>query len=800
MPKVKTDTGKGRRRQNTTGDQGRLHPGEVVQGVISDHDYSHMTYTVNLRGQAVTGAVDMSGVFSALLGFKSVQRLAPGTLVVVVYGQPCWIIATGSEDTPDMRSFQSRILTGTGVKNVMGQTNTGEGPVPGHNHPDDLYQGEFEISNLMGTFIRFMTFMAAIGSGERAKVECHLLRDLVRIISRNFEHFSSAGDFKIFDDGRPNMEMNGTTYHHERWGLTGENEAKFQANGTDIPEDIDPLETGRWRYTFLLGFIGDLFNMWFTDPMQAVGKMAEDAFRSGKARLHIGQDGTVLIQSCADIVLERVCRIPVPIRIKHEEDPKGVLRKDMKKLDKKYLKAWKLKEEDEHHHIFKLREYVRYLNQYHSLARLHQMAEAGGKDWKIPSEEETPAPEIGAQEKDRKEANSDFTYWKDCYATIRIFRDGSILFVDAYGNATASGPYGVQISSTRHIHMYAAGDIVQKAGGSIFMSARRHVEAVASRGSLLLKGRTGLRALCEVGTLWLKSDFDPDSPYTPDDGDPEAEVVEKQGIRVQAVRSESRWISKLKARFLVTKKGERMEIVSKGIMRLKTDEDLEIETKKNVLMKISASIKTSAKASYNWFVEGFIIDQVCKLKPGSSELNAVEVSSLKAHFDIGGPKRFGMVEEGKCCYRSHTNHISVFEPDEPIDLSTDEEKPDLEKLEEDKGSDWKLTPKDEYEWDNPGLAGEKEDFDFEPMAQQHIRLADEGTENYSDWDSMTDELLKAPETAKDTPWPGKDFRWKQHEPSKPSLNEPSAEAADTYSADIETALKSKKPTFKCLKK
>lgn len=803
MPRAKTDTDKGRRRQTYTTDRGALIPGEVVAGHIVDHNYATMTYTVQLRGQAVRGVMDMTGVTSGLLGFRSANRMAPGTQVAVLVGKPSWIIGASTFDMPDPNSAHSRTMTGKGVKDGIQQVGEKrEQELPFHNAPDDLYQGEFEIANLTGTFIRFLQFMSSLGSGERAKVECHILRDLVRIVSRNFEHFSSSGDLKIFDDGRLSTELNGTTYAHERWGLLEENSKKFNATGTSMPEDVDPTETGRWRYTMLLGFLGDLVNTWFTDPMETAGKMVESAFRSGKARLHVGQDGAILAQSCSEIVLERVTRIPVPIRLKHEEDPQGVVRSEMSKLDAEFLKMWKVKAEDEHHQMFKVREYVRYLNQYHSLARIHQMEQADGKDWKVPSESDTPKPKAGSGEKDREAANSDATYWKDCYSTIRIYRDGSILLMDAYGNATATGAFGIQHSSTRHIHMYAAGDIVQKAGGSVYISSKRHVEVVANRGSLLLKSRTGLRALCEVGTLWLKSDYDPDNSYSPESGDPEAEIVGSQGIRVQAVSGESRWISKRKARFTVTKNDERLELVSKGELGVKVNKKVDVDIKGETSVSITQTLKIKASKILGWVVGGLTLDGICVLRRGLSQISRLEVGALLARYRIGGPENSGQVQEGECCYRSHTNHITIYDNRTSMsgDLKIDEGSAitPADFPEDPSGNSWKLVPKDEYVWSNPGLDETKSDFDFEPLAQQHLRLS--SSSSYDDWPKMTDQLRSASETSADTPWPGTSFKWLQHSPTKPALGTPTSQSPKSFKASIQTPLTSQTPTFKILKR
>lgn len=804
MPKRDTGTDISRRRQNTTGGRGRPYPNEIIRGVISDHDYVRMTYTVHANGQHIEGAVDVSGLCGSLIGFKQVNRLPVGTQVALLYGQPSWILSTAVLDQPDVNSFKSRTTTGKGVKKALDTLNPGKGEVPVQTPPEDLYQGEFEISNMLGTFVRFMTFMASMGSGERAKIEFHLLRDLVRIVSGNYEHFAAPGDIKMFNDGRLNTEIHGTTYEHERWGRQKPTDPKFESTDTGMPKSTDPMETGRWRYDFLLGFIGDLFNGWFSDPCDAVGRMAEGALRSGKARLHVGQDGTLLAQSCSEIILERVTRVQVPIRIKHEEDADGVLRKEMDELDTTFLKFWDQgKEDKEHHTLFKLREYVRYLNQYHSLARLHQLAAKKG-EWKVPSEAESPAPTEGAGEDDRGKVAG--TYWKDCFATIRIYRDGSTLVLDAYGNATATGPYGIQHSSTGHYHVYTAGDYVVKAGGSAYISALRHVEVVANRGALLLKARTGWRALCEVGTLWLKSDMNPDDGgYTPAaDGDPTADRADRQGIRIQATQSESRWISALKTRFTVKRASENFELDAAGDAVVRVRGKLSLSVVEELILSVRNKIRLTATEWKSWIPGGFYIDKVCHFTPGLSLLSRIKTLGVISTGPIFGPKVSGIpVPKSSGPLRQHINHIHVYTGETKVDLvlpDSDKEEPD-EPEEDAAGFSWSLLQPEEYSWKEDGAKNATSTL-FEPLAQQTLRLdphlfVDGG---YDGWRGMADALRRAEQTATDTPWPGAGAKWLLHKPKLPSLHFPTGRDPSTFDPGCQTDLTSEAITFKFLKR
>lgn len=807
-----------RRNKQDMGNRGRLTSGIFYEGVIHSCNYSDMTYVVVVdNSESVEGVRDGTGLFNGLIGIKTTNRLSPGTLVLMAAGSDPWIIATAPADTPDLQAYLSRSLTGKGLPNAIKTTHPNQSTmVPEHNMAEDLYEGEFEMANLLGGFLRFMGFLTTLGVDERNQIEFHLVRDMTRLLSHNFEHFSCDGDRTIYDDGRLNGEDNTTTYDHERMGALDPFSAKSEVTDSIIPDDLDLLRTGRWRFTQLKGFIGDFINSFITDPTEVLGRMAEEAVRSGKSRVHMGQDGTILMQSVSEIAFERVCRIQVPIRLKHPEDPEGVIRKEMDELDNSFLKIWNQDNgKSEHHTLFKIREYVRYLSQYQSLARIHQLA-AKKQEWKVPSEEATPAPKVTGAETDRESVNQGTTYWKDAYATIRIMRDGSILNFDAYGNATASGPYGIQHSSARHYHVWAAGDIVMKAGASMFLSARRHIEVIASRGGLVLKGRTFLRALCERGTLWLKSDFNPEDEYSPEeDGDPEAEVVGEQGIRIQSTKAGVSILSWLKMQFLLEGPSDdddkgNIEISVPGSLKFAVKKDLGFDVGRNLLMSVSKDIQWVCG---DWLMraKSLLLPGIAYFKPGEVILTRTKTNGLECSGRIAGPENPGKVVDpsSRVPFRPHTNHIQIYEGD-PIEIPTDNPESVSYNFKETDAAYWKLLPDEEYQWTttaagarDAAAGGTKEDADklFEPLAQQHLRLEDPAPDGYLEWNGACDELLTGDQTAKSKPWPGSNRQWLSHtSPSGPTLSKPSPREAVSYSPDKQSTLTSTTITYKFLKR
>ena len=63
-----------------------------------------------------------------------------------------------------------------------------------HQPPVDLLPGELDLTNLHGVGVTLLRHLASLQAGDLARVECHLLDDLVRIVAQNFRHHSAIGD------------------------------------------------------------------------------------------------------------------------------------------------------------------------------------------------------------------------------------------------------------------------------------------------------------------------------------------------------------------------------------------------------------------------------------------------------------------------------------------------------------------------------------------------------------------------------------------------------------------------------
>ena len=492
-----------------------LEPG-IYSGIVVGNMMPNNLVRVRLREKGDFTAVWACGIFSGLLGFKTSYVPPQGTPVVLLSVGPgqYFIVASSPQPRAD-KGMQERTITRSDEHNYHNaqlfsvKNKADAAMVASHKPPVDLAEGEIMIDNLIGVALTLLRGMASLSAGDLARVECHLLDDMVRIISDTFVHYTAFGDMRIVNDGgKLNVIWHGTSHDHEAWGLENEGDPKVKLAGSEDRVDLSNIDSttdeGRWRFSQYIGWLGNFISMFVTDPILTLGKIAETPYRSGKAKLHVNTDGAIVIQTVADIVLEKVVRIPVPNQIRRDEDPKGNRADDsslVSSIDgKQYLKTWK-PSGDLFEMAFQIRDYARWLNNAYSLGRFRQLE----RDYFVPTEAQTPDPERDALVKEKEEVNSGIVNWQILYAAIRIYRDGSIQQVDAYGNSITMTKVGLQISTPQDLLLQAGGSINIMAGRDVNITGRQNVTLTAALQKLHMKAEMGINILSKAGHIFIET-------------------------------------------------------------------------------------------------------------------------------------------------------------------------------------------------------------------------------------------------------------------------------------------------------
>lgn len=758
----------------------RLVPGATytaqVQARQGDGTYSVTTEDPQQDVQGVRLAVPVLG---GLYGLKIRCSLPQYTKVKIAYGTPSFIYAVIPENNTDWLNAQTRsILWGPAMDKEQGVTLDNFS-----DHAEDLLEGEVELNNMFGIALEFLTTLIRMKASDRAVVECHLINDMVRVISAQYRHISGLGEDLIFDHGRPTMERSWSMYRHEVLGIAKEKEPFAKMNGDEVDrEDLDArrvLGLGRKRLHEFIGFAGDFIHSFVSDPAKTIvslGSPSSAASGAGKSWLHRNSDGSVIIQSTADIRIERTCRIPVAFRYQHHEDPEITKGREYDALTKSFLELPKALTPadplDIYQAAYHIRSYSRWLGRYHAFARMLQL----DQEYHVPSEAGSPAPDWRNREADREDANGRATYqddvtgdkvlYYDAYACFAIHRDGSIVVYDGYGGAVTMSNGNIQISATRHIDLEAAGDIRMVAGGSILMKARRNIELNAVLGGIVMAGYSWLKMICLQGTLWLRSnavtDKEEPMPEAAETGMPLPEVAGKvhiapgnpdnahgAAILIEAAEGHAIYRSQMGAVLAVD--GSPSDTNDdKFNLTVSTNGDLDLRGKRAADLR--SSQQTRVAGGTNLLLSSLsLLSDANELLIGRN-LDAPDLilrnkllwcqrmyASDLAGGRITGPERGPRVPipdpQREVPLKHHINHIDVFPKNiapEPPEGATDTQKelmaaaamlPSAPAMLPWKSSVdgplWAFPPSEEYVWDNR----EKTEGGLpETLTQQHLRL------------------------------------------------------------------------------
>jgi len=509
---------------NTSDVQVKTTANSISEATVVTSNPSSNVYLIRFEHspQENEQAVWVGGMLSNLLGINTQFTIPAKTKVVVIRSTPISYIIG---------------CKGSAVKYGVENDSL-------HNM-ENLNSTEFgklkeSISSLFAGGNSLLRHFASLDAGTLAKVECHLLDDMVRIISNKFLHHSAFGDYEIYNDGgRLNVEFHGAKYEYEALGNAELEDLKMDFDYENVikeREDEDKyLETGRWRFSQYLGYLGNFINLFVNDPVRELGKIAESSVHpSGKFRAHVNNDGSLLMQSVGDIVLEKVCRICVPRRKRRHEDSSGAVMEE-KRIDINAsplnFSQWAPSDEANiFENAYKLRDYAKWFSNYYSMSGFYSAED----DFNIPEKEEDVSEPVKDNDdpENAKQSISDgiHTKYVNAYSTIRIFRDGSIVLFDAYGSSITMAGGDVSIAATNNLRLESAGDINLIAGKNITNTARQHIEQNAITGAICSRGRERISMYSDEGTINLESNKE----STEEDPDPSIILQGKGKITCKA--------------------------------------------------------------------------------------------------------------------------------------------------------------------------------------------------------------------------------------------------------------------------
>jgi hypothetical protein len=729
---------------NALFDVGKIYTGTVVSVNAAS---GHCVIRTDNPAATLENVYWAAGAIMApLLGFK-IKTVPPvGGRVAVLYGNTSFVIQALPTEPGDMVAGGAKTSTGSYTRKeskVYGKTaGTFHALTTG-----DILEGEFDLSNAFGVGLLFLNNLMMMKSGDKAKIETHLLRDMVRVISENFEHFHSAGSEDIYNDGRVNVERSLNSYEHETGNRLSAKtpKAATKKNQVKYNHEKDIVDNFQDRYRQYEGWLGDFIHEFIKEPARSAS-----AILTGKGSHHVNADGSFLQRTTGEIVLERVCRQLVPKRLKRHYDPEGDKAEDFEDLDTEPIRTWK-EGDTPQDMAYQMREYARYLSNFKSLERFRQLK----KDFEIATEEDTPAPDPNNWEEDKRKTNSGLVYI-ETYSTIRIFRDGSIVLMDGYGSSVYMGRGFVQISAPRDVHVDCGGDFVVVAN-NIFQKARKTVEITSVEEDMFLKARKGMNILSEEGTVYIKSDAEEDTESTSESGEGGENSV-KTGVFID-VPKHSLTILANKDILAESEKGDIGLTATREKIILDGKKLIKLDSKRNITCVATRDFQFNGNDAFFRPSGDFIVSDKFKINSSGNASFAKKVAvadTLRVGGNIFGPA----ISKGD---PAHTNHIRVGGPGN-ISINGDG---NSENIQNDINERLKQTVQEVaagYEWKYNDDAHHQYEQDSEdalhlPHAQDYIEThSDEDSDysEYEEWEFSDDHLQNQIRTdASSLPWPGK---------------------------------------------
>lgn len=707
--------------KNSTIINGNLYTGEVT-GV----NYVTKTLDVKIKGTAVSGCLYVAGSMATFFGIENSSLPPIGAIVLVYYTEitsPPLVLGTLGGQQPIMKAMWDSIsgqytegdFTASATEGLKPKVENskyasiGQGPPI----PMDLVAGEMNLTMSTGPMIRLLHNFAQLGASDAAKVEACILNDMVRIVDNYFVHHTCGGDELVWSAGRCTRENHFTGYPFEAEGkITPEEElCPEEHKGLyDLKTNLKSItgDTGRWRLSEYMGFLGDMIHRWVTTPTEVASNIMEKALRAGQFRSWVGNDGTYMVQAAGGIQMEVTQCIVIPEILRAWNDPDFDMEKALSDLDGEFLKIWGTGPDwdDLKVAVWQLQYYTRYITLWHSLSRFRQLKE---KEYcNIPAEAETPERTPTAKEEDKEAANPDAKEKGPTgHALLSMDPAGNIALRS--NNHTSITMYNgnIQIACPGNLELKAGG-IVAMQGNTVSIRGAQRVEITSIFGTLVTTARTAWKALCELGTIWLKGDGREDTEL------PKDELQE----RINALGQEPREFAEF-AVVLDASKGKTMVHGHQGVVintkdkmghimmqadgpeshvNIHATEDIRICAGRRIFMKARSLITHITEGIYFLKSKAINFLDMLTLQDGAVHVNNLKGNTISAYQAfIGRNEKITKVEQKMLdeYYTPILNTVKLAASDKE-----EEEEPKLEKKADIVIADqMKLKFKTSFDWD-----------------------------------------------------------------------------------------------------
>lgn len=523
-------------------------------GIVLSSDA--VTYVVTVTPDAPNRSPVLQGLplgssMAQLFGFKECLLPQPGSRVFCYSTGFAECLVLGIIPKPDaVVSYPQRAVVGAGDGGYDEQNRQGyigkraKAFLLNNNRPTDVVQGEHVLVNDFGVMLGMFQQLAILKGSDLAQVQVHLLDDLVRIISHNFEHFHSMGGSDIKHDGK-NLQLEFGLTHDPKEAL-GQPQVSATSGQTGVvhtgkttTDDADVFhklakenQVAIERLKGFVGSISNLVNLLLVRPSGELQALAGDTTGRpdrGLASLQLGLDGRVHLASAAGVSIEKTNWIRVPRRVRSPEDPEG---DDAAVLTKTKTEPFKFDDSYSHKgqpylYFLQIRDYLSYFFDGAALAGFKDLP----KDFAV-NDDITKEHLLGKGTELHPDSKSDFLpRTAGCY----VMPNGGVMLRDAWGSALVMEGGNIYLQPAKDLMVQPMRHLVAKVGGSLSLNSQKDVEISSSSGAVRMKAQRVMHLYSDRSGIILHSNAPGPYEYLPVDG--KEAVMDLGGILLTAPKA-----------------------------------------------------------------------------------------------------------------------------------------------------------------------------------------------------------------------------------------------------------------------
>ena len=425
--------------------------------------------------------------------------------------------------------------------------------VMNNNLPTDVTQGEKVISNEFGVMMGLFKLMATLKASELAQIQVHFLDDLVRIISHNFQHYTSLGQTNIFHDGQGiHMEVGASHIPAESMGQStdksGITEIPYSNSNTKDPNNPTAQFTQFYklsseqlvmleRMKLFVGKLGEFINLIIVKPADRAHKVdgtIPDKPDTGLLQLKANLDGSLVVRSASGIYLEKTNWIRVPERIRTPEDPTG---DDGSTLEYSVKPAYVFDttyayRETAFLYYLQLRDYLAWIDEGVGYANFRTQT----KDFYVNNDKtkETPLSSITLVD---PETGCTYTQTK---SWISLMNNGGVSIADAWGSCISMEGGNIYIQPAKDLILQPNGNLIGKIGGEVGLAVQGDIDLSSTKGGMRAKTHEAQYLYSSNSGIVLQSDGKATTngyQYYPDSNSSNKLLQKVSGIVLKATNS-----------------------------------------------------------------------------------------------------------------------------------------------------------------------------------------------------------------------------------------------------------------------